>query len=360
MNPVAACYLERGIAHFRQNQFAQAITCFEIALQIDPNEPYARYNRATALLSLGDYERGFQEYEVTWRLFHWRGFGPVGNDIDRLNHLPLWRGESGSQVRLLLYHEMGHGDAIMAMRYLPEIKRRTDPTLVLDQCLNRLARGFGIEVTDTLPDDLSGFDYRLPLFGVMSALGETSNSIPAAPYIAPNGAATNKKANQINADKSVRAPNGARIGLAWSGRTQTAFTLRYFLSKLDVGDAKLYALQPGETGDDVEPLRPGSDFADVADRISAMDHIISVDTAAVHLAGAMGHPSVHLLLPFLSDWRWHHTARWYPTIKTYRQSNPLDWTAPFAQVNQAISHCRCSLKAAITPSSAANGLEGFP
>ena len=59
-----------------------------------------------------------------------------------------------------------------------------------------------------------------------------------------------------------------------------------------------------------------------------MDAIVTVDTAAAHLAGAMGHPSVHLVLPFLSDWRWHHTELWYPTIKTYRQRPPDDWTAP--------------------------------
>jgi len=70
-----------------------------------------------------------------------------------------------------------------------------------------------------------------------------------------------------------------------------------------------------------------------------MDHIVSVDTAAIHLAGAMGHPSAHLLLPFLSDWRWHHTARWYPQLKTYRQPTPNDWDTPFATLHETL-HAR--------------------
>ena len=130
--------------------------------------------------------KGFAEHEVAWRLFHWRGFGPVGDDIDRLKELPAWHGEDN--VRLLVYHELGYGDAIMAMRWIPEIKRRAETVLVIDQPLVRLARTFGIEATDRLPDDLSGFDYRLPFFGVMSALQQDERTIPAEPYILPSGA----------------------------------------------------------------------------------------------------------------------------------------------------------------------------
>jgi tetratricopeptide (TPR) repeat protein len=334
MNPIAACYLERGIAHFHRNEFLHAINAFDMALQFDPDEPYARYNRATALLSVGDYERGFREYEATWRLFHWRGFGPVGDDIDRINALPMWKGERG--VKLLLYHELGFGDAIMAIRYLPELTDRAGVTLVIDWPLARLvAENFEAEVVTKVPDDLSGFDYRLPLFGIMGAL---QIEIPPAPYIggAPNGVPTDKKASAINIGQTVRAPNGANIGIAWSGRTQTMFTANHFLSLLDTRDAKLFALQPGDAPENVESLPPGSDFADVADRIALMHHIVSVDTAAIHLAGAMGHPSAHLLLPFMSDWRWHHVERWYPTLKTYRQDNRIDWTAPFARINEAL------------------------
>jgi tetratricopeptide (TPR) repeat protein len=315
---VARQYLDGGIAHFKADQFEQAVAAFDAALLINPHDSYARWNRATALLSMGDYERGFAEHEVAWRLFHWRGFGPVGNDIDRINRLPLWRGDS--DCRLLVYHELGFGDAIMALRYLPELKRRADLTLVIDDALARLARTFDVEVVTKVPDDLDGYDYRLPLFGVMSALHETERSIPAAPYIWTHW-----------------FHEGGKIGIAWSGRTQTMFTLERFLELLDHDGFELYALQPGPLArDDVAELSPGSDFVDVLVRIEEMDHIVSVDTAAIHLAGAMGHPSAHLVLPRLMDWRWHRTELWYPTLKTYRQDNVMDWTAPFARLNEAL------------------------
>jgi tetratricopeptide (TPR) repeat protein len=319
---VVAQHIATGVAYFRLNRFADAIACFDQALRYKPDDPYARWNRATALLSIGDYARGFKEHDVAWRLFHWRGFSPVGDDIDRLTTLPLWQGERSTRV--LAYHELGHGDAIMAFRFIPELKRRCGVTLVIAEPLVRLARSFGIEVTGKVPDNLSGYDFRLPFFGVMSALQQTADSIPAAPYILG-----------IPIDGKSKF-DGRRIGIAWSGRTQTGFSLQDFLTLLDGSGFQLYALQPGPTSEAVAPLRPGSDFADVADLIAEMDHVVSVDTAAIHLAGAMGHRSAHLLLPYLMDWRWHHTARWYPQLKTYRQHDAHDWTAPFAKLNEAL------------------------
>jgi tetratricopeptide (TPR) repeat protein len=316
----AAAHLDIGIARFNQERFSEAVWHFERTLEIEPDNRYAQYNRATALLSLGDYERGFPAYDATWRLFRWRGFGP---DIDRLAAaLPLWPGVRGSG--LLVYHELGFGDAIMAFRYLPEIRRRAAVTLLIDPALARLARTFDVDVTTEVPADIGCFDHRIPLFGLMAALQQTATNIPSAPYIAASG---------------QRLPRS--IGIAWSGRTQTGFSLDSFLSRLAHHGYGLYALQPGATtGSVVEPMPAGCDFADVAERIARMEHIVSVDTAAIHLAGAMGHPSAHLLLPRLMDWRWWHTERWYPQLRTYRESTNGDWTTAFAGLNQAIAENR--------------------
>jgi len=316
----ARLYVQAGVGHFRENRFREALAFFDAALRYNPDDDYARYNRASVLLSMGDYARGFPEHDVAWRLFQWRGFGPVREDIDKLSVLPVWRGEH--HVSVLVYHELGFGDAIMVMRYLPELKRRAEVTLLVDPCLARLARGFDVEVVEKVPNDLREYDYRLPFFGVMSALGETVETIPAEPY--------------IRVPLPVR-DDRRNLGIAWSGRTQTMFTAERFLSLLQHEGFRIHALQPGPAPDGIEPLRPGSDFADVADRMAAMDHIVTVDTAAAHLAGAIGHSSVHLLLPFMSDWRWWHASAWYPRITTYRQPQPGDdWRTPFAQINATL------------------------
>ncbi|HTA64648.1 MAG TPA: tetratricopeptide repeat protein, partial [Xanthomonadaceae bacterium] len=53
-------YINQGIAYFERNEFAKAVALFDIALQLSPDDPYAHWNRATALLSLGEYQRGFK------------------------------------------------------------------------------------------------------------------------------------------------------------------------------------------------------------------------------------------------------------------------------------------------------------
>lgn len=317
---VSTQYLERGIAFFKQNRFAEAVADFDAALMYSPEDKYAHWNRATALLSLGRYEEGFKEHEWAWKLFNWRGFGPVQEDIDRISHLPLWEDEDISNQNLLVYHELGFGDGIQTLRYLPELKRRAGHvTLIINRELVRLAETFGVEVVDQVPADVSKYTYRLPLFAAMRVLQQTRENIPSAAYI-----------------PTELKPEKGHVGICWSGRTQTAFSLEYFLSQLDHSRFTLHSLQMGSPSDlFVEPLH-ARDFADTVELIAKMEHIVTIDSAPAHLAGATGHPSVHLLLPFFSDWRWWNTEVWYPTVKTYRQPNENDWATPFAQVNEAL------------------------
>ena len=76
------------------------------------------------------------------------------------------------------------------------------------------------------------------------------------------------------------------------------------------------------------------DFTDVAAAIESLDLIISVDTAVLHLAGAMGKP-VWALLAFAPDWRWmleREDSPWYPTMRLFRQHKWGDWETLFQVV----------------------------
>ena len=319
---VANQHLQIGIAYLRENRFQESIDEFNKTLSLTPSDPYAHWNKATALLSIGDYTNGFTEHNWGWRLFDWRGFGPVGDDIDRLrDQLPMWHGEDISDQRLLVYHELGYGDAIMTLRYLPELKRRAEHvTLVISPALVGLAEKFDIETIDKVPDDISEYDFRIPFFGVLSALDQTVENIPREPYI----------------EASWR-PYGDWVGIVWSGRTQTMFSLDYFLSMFDRRGFTLHSLQHTtfSPGQGVVQLKANT-FSDTVKLIETMKHIVTIDTATAHLAGAMGHPSTHLLLPFMRDWRWWNTNVWYPTIKTYPQDTPDDWATPFTRLNAAL------------------------
>ena len=66
-----------------------------------------------------------------------------------------------------------------------------------------------------------------------------------------------------------------------------------------------------------------ADWADTAGLISGLDLVIAVDTAVVHLAGALGKP-VWMLNRFDSCWRWlmgRDDTPWYPTMRQFRQTS---------------------------------------
>ncbi len=58
-----------------------------------------------------------------------------------------------------------------------------------------------------------------------------------------------------------------------------------------------------------------------------MELLITVDTMAAHLAGALGRP-VWTLLPYEADWRWmldREDTPWYPTMRLFRQKTRGEW-----------------------------------
>ena len=68
--------------------------------------------------------------------------------------------------------------------------------------------------------------------------------------------------------------------------------------------------------------------------LANLDLPISLDTAAAHLAGALGKP-VWILLTHTPDWRWllnRENSPWYPTARLFRQPAAGDWSGVIAGV----------------------------
>jgi hypothetical protein len=112
---------------------------------------------------------------------------------------------------------------------------------------------------------------------------------------------------------------------------------------------QIYGLQKGPASSQVEEFsnpisldnygKEFEDFSDTAAMISALDLVVSVDTAVAHLAGAMGKP-VWVLLPFHADWRWmlnREDSPWYPSMRLFRQNKTGDWDDVFQRVADELS-----------------------
>jgi hypothetical protein len=138
---------------------------------------------------------------------------------------------------------------------------------------------------------------------------------------------------------------GARIGISWRGGTPStrgrlrSIALAQLLPFLKCKEAVFVSLQYGATGTEREALLQAAgvrlhhwqeaidDYDETAALVSALDLVISVQTAVVHLAGALGKP-VWVMVPAVAEWRYLQsgdTMPWYPSVRLFRQSRADDW-----------------------------------
>ena len=77
-----------------------------------------------------------------------------------------------------------------------------------------------------------------------------------------------------------------------------------------------------------------ADFTDSAAMVENLDLVISIDSAVVHLAGALGKPT-WVVLPPNPDWRWlleREDSPWYPTMRLFRRAHAEAREAQMARV----------------------------
>jgi ADP-heptose:LPS heptosyltransferase len=70
-----------------------------------------------------------------------------------------------------------------------------------------------------------------------------------------------------------------------------------------------------------------------------LDLIVTSDTAAAHLAGALG-VNVWVALPAAPEWRWleqRGDSPWYPTMRLFRQQKVGDWASVFAEMQAELA-----------------------
>lgn len=328
-----------GNALHRQGRLDEADSAYRRAIQAMPNGVKFHTNLALNLLLSGRYEEGWREYEWRWR------------DHPNLPSYLKDRGWDGSPLppdlpaggTLLLQAEQGYGDTIQFVRYAPWLKRRGVTRVVL-ACQPELVRlvgsapGLDQTVSETGP--LPPFDRALTLMSLAGLFRAGLEEIPAElPYLrVPEGAGV-----------PLPPRDGClKVGLAWAGRPthgddwNRSIPAHLLAPLLAVPDVAFYSLQRGAVAERLGRPPAGSvveiadccaDFADTAAVVGALDLIISVDTAVIHLAGALGKP-VWLLLPPVPDFRWlmqGETSPWYPRLRLLRKRADLGWEPVIAQ-----------------------------
>ncbi|MBI5163683.1 MAG: tetratricopeptide repeat protein [Magnetospirillum sp.] len=244
--------------------------------------------------------------------------------------------------------EQGIGDTIQFLRYLPRLKAITGAPVVLEcqtvlEPLLKTVAGADVVIANDAAEVALPFadPVTLPLMSLPYVLGDDAPMAMAAPYLpVPKPPPAELCA--------LRSP---RVGVVWQGNRKhpndahRSMPVMALAPLLAVPGITFVCLQIGERSYPTVtvPAMPWlHDFADTAAVIAGLDLVIAVDTAVVHLAGAMGKP-VWMLTSTKCDWRWGlggETSPWYPTLRLFRQTVLDDWSGPMTAAAAALTSFR--------------------
>lgn len=319
---------ESGLSHLEQEQFERALPFVQAAYKLKQDHRHAFLASLRCLWCLGRYEEFWTLHEDR-RLF-----------LDNLiayqriyGEATMWNGRDSLEgKRVLVYGEGGAGDQIQFIRYLPLLKKM-GCKLTLN-CTSSLGSLFELDFVDEIVykehvsmDRKPIYDYHLsmmslpyylqqwepvwigPLFKARRKVDLSSGKLNVGFVLTPNPRTFEAPENIINVSwlKTIMQPEVQFYNLHHEERA-------YIDGVVDLCD-KIH------------------NFADLADYIEAMDLILGVDSAVLHLAGSMCKKTLGLIRKN-GNWRWGsgYMTPWYPTIRLIRQEVAGDWTSVFAEL----------------------------
>jgi tetratricopeptide (TPR) repeat protein len=324
-----------GIIHNKAGRHAESVRVLEATRkQVSGNRELKDaidFYLSLEYLALGDLERGWPNYDggFSTRLPPGSGRNPA-----RKFNVPRWKGQSIIGKRLLVWREQGIGDELLFMSCYGDLAR--EGAHIIIECEHRLVA----ILSKTFPDfevreqrfgmppkylsPVEDFDYEIPAGSLPRIYRKSIKDFPvSAPklYIDPARKAYFEARFGTKRDQKL-------IGICWrSGKIdpirRASYTdinawemllkregYRFVCLQYDDCDEEL-AVVKQQYGIDVIKL-PGIDlknnFIDVAALISCLDAVISVGTAVVPLAGAVGARTYMLT----EDTSWTLLAADYP------------------------------------------------
>jgi hypothetical protein len=242
-----------------------------------------------------------------------------------------WQGEPLDGKRVVVYCEQGFGDIIQMARYFKYLK----PAHVTLHCpMPLIALLEGAEGVDAVVpkefEELPDHDYHTLSLSLPFLFPDPGNK----PYLSEK-------------TLDLAEVPGFKVGIAWEGspshaqNLERSCPLKHF-RKLQREGVSLFMLQPTqhvlslvEGCDDMDLFGfPIEDFRTTAWLINAMDVVVSVDTAVLHLAGALGKRAYGLLCAN-HDKRWL-VNKWYDSVELWRQPTPGDWEGLFDSLHDVL------------------------
>lgn len=325
-----AAMLLRAEALLDERQMDLALEAF-VAAQAEGAEPdRCSAGKWMCFMLLGEFEAAWRESDSIRKR-------------DRPDEHRFWNGQHIQGRRVIVRCLHGLGDAVQMLRYAPRLRA--------------LCAELIVEVPPALLDTATWLD------GVDRVItwGERAPAEPPAwdvqieitelPYLFRM-----KRADLPLATRYLHVPPTRQlrlqshlpsIGVVWAAgewNPTRSIPFNEFKKLFRCNDAHYWNLQGGCHANDWASIASAPNLRDARELgdglavlisvISSMDLIVTVDTLAAHIAGALGVPA-WLLLQHAADWRWMvntSSSPWYPSLRLYRQHREGDWSAVLQQV----------------------------
>lgn len=352
-----------ALAHHNMGVLAQirgdldgALAKFRLAQRLEPAAVASNFSEALLHLLRGDFERGWSKYH--WRTVYreWIGNYPK-------TPVPAWDGSPLRDASILVYAEQGLGDEIMFASCVGEITAAAKRSIVA--CRPRLANLFRrsfprAEILTMKPQAGAAWIEEAPATDYIAAMGDLPR------YLRPDSRSFPDHRGYLQCDPG-RVRNwrerlqalgeGPKIGISWRGGTKLSWkglrslALEDLISILGLPRARFISLQYGSVADEIERFRERhgitlhhwqeaiDDYDETAALVGALDLTVSVCTAVVHLAGALGRP-VWVMAPLVPEWRYGLAGErmiWYPSSKVFRQEQFGAWTGVIDRVRNELT-----------------------
>lgn len=374
-----------GIALRQAGHLEDAAQVFCRADRIAPQQPQAMCNLASLHYMLGNQETGdFFLHEATrrdagfpnvqwlnamrllrqkryregWPLFESR-FRLSGQQVSNSwPEKPMWQGEAAP---IAVLREQGHGDCLMMARYLRHagvapLVRYVEVTPPLVRLFQHNFPGF--TVGTSARDDAPDVAYVQTFMGLPGRLNVAYEEIDGSAFLSAPADAMAQASERLLAMAGSALPLlRPRVAVFWRGSrlhandAQRSLPFLEMASLLEQHPAAWVSIQHEATDEERAWLAAHgiphlgdsvADFFDLAGVLAQVDGVLGVDSAPVHLAGAMGIPT-WLLLATSPDWRWgtegHRTA-WYHSVNLLRQRKTHGWGEPLVRVARGLRRLR--------------------
>ena len=278
-------------------RYSEALAAFEAAEALGSGEAVA--GKGCLLLTLGDFERGFEGYEARWL---------AGKSLGEAlgTRYPTWAGPGRGQDRVLVLNDHGLGDTIQFVRYLPRMAAEgVAATFVCPPKLFRLLHPtIPARLLESPPE--APFDAQIAISSLPRAFRTRLDTVPAdVPYLAADPAALSQVGR---ADRGGRVQDRHRL----AGQLPSRGGSGALLPARHGGAAGVACRRPArlvakrlwrragrqtsarDAGRDARRgLDSGPDaFVDTAAAMMHCDLVVTCDTSIAHLAGALARPVV--------------------------------------------------------------------